>query len=177
MKLYHIGCIIVTIIVMFSCKNESNMAQFIPAPQNIRFPNDLILIDNDYSLPFNGVNAKAKIIVNFDSLVCGPCAVTSLRNWTEIVDTIESFKGDASIVFVFSPSDEDMAPVYEMLKENPLCYPLYFDESHSFAKINKMPKGAFICLVNETDSVLYYGNPLREPFWNEYQNKLDSLLN
>lgn len=176
MKLCHIWCLIVTLLFMFSCKNDANMAQFIPAPKNIQFPDDLLLIDNNYSLPFKGLDSRAKIVVKFDSLVCGPCAVTSLKNWPRIVDAVESYNGEASIIFIFSPSAEDMIPVYGMMKDDPLCYPLYLDESHSFVNNNKMPKGVFVCLVNERDSVLYSGNPLDELFWNEYKNKLDSLL-
>ena len=155
-----------TLLLIISCSHEKQSYS-----NYISFPDDMNLYEYGYK-NYKGVNSKCKLLISYDSLVCGPCAVTKLYTYKDILAYVEQFDNEASVVFILSPKKKDIEIMTLGISSNPIEYPIYYDIKNSFKSMNKLPDGLLICLLDSTNKIVYYGNPFDETIWNHYKDSI-----
>ncbi len=132
----------------------------------------MVLHSFDYRGHFDGIKSNLKIVASYDSIMCGTCSINRLIAWREMIEYVEGTDG-VSLIFVFSPKVGDKEQMLELIENNPVDYPIYFDVENEFAKSNTLPKGLFVCLVDYNDSILFSGNPFHDDRWLLYKQIIE----
>ena len=108
-----------------------------------------------------------KIVVYFDSNGCTPCRI-KLNEWKEFMQKINIVNRDIQFIFIFATKK-----IVELNKEiilNDFSYPIYFDYTNSFEKINKLPREHkyHTFMLNNENKIILVGNPV-------LNNKIEKL--
>lgn len=146
-----------------------NHSKQLSLPSKLFLPESLELYSFDYDGRFDGLDGNLKIIASYDSIMCGVCSVNRLIAWRDMIEFVES-TDDVSLLFIFSPKIEDSEEVLDLIKENPVDYPIFYDVNNNFAHSNDLPRGLFICLLDRNDSIIFSGNPFFGDTWDQYKN-------
>lgn len=157
------------IFILTGCKQST----VVSLPTKIIIPESLELHSFDYQGRFGGKEDKFKLVASYDSLMCGVCSIKRLIAWREMIEYAES-TDDMSIMLIFSPNSEDRSKMIEMIDSNPIDYPIYFDPDNKFAYYNDLPRGLFVCLLDENDSILITGNPFIDDRWDTYKTVISN---
>ena len=174
---------IVTILLFISCNNNrvlvKDVEKFID--QQIILPFDWNAVLKGKDVILNGfVDVPIKLVVWYDSLVCGSCEVKRMFEWNDITAYADSLNQWFRIVFLFTPKKENVYTVNYSLKAERFGYPVFIDENASFAKQNnRLPKNRQLhsFLLDKNNRVVMVGNPLRNPMlWNLYKSTIQKMI-
>lgn len=105
-----------------------------------------------------------KLVIYTDSAECSSCALNSMYEWTDILDSLQNHYPFAQAVFIFCPqTDKRKQFKVKMLHRN-FIYPIYLDTCNAFLRANPhIPSNPLLhsFLLDENDSVILVGNPVR----------------
>ena len=169
--LFSISWLLMLWLCCLSCSRKNTQSNYSLNVNSIVFPTDMHLYDYDYD-NFKGLDSKCKLVISFDSLVCGTCSINRLIAYKDIVEYIESYKTKASVIFIFSPKIEQKEEMISMISFNPIDYPIYLDVNNSFSSLNKIPKGFFACLLDSNNNIVFHGDPFEK---NNKSHYFDSI--
>lgn len=112
----------------------------------------------------DGENMPYKLVIYTDSVECSSCALNSMYEWTDILDSLQNHYPFAQAVFIFCPqTDKRKQFKVKMLHRN-FIYPIYLDTCNAFLRTNPhIPSNPLLhsFLLDEKDSVILVGNPVR----------------
>ena len=168
----YIRVVLFLVLFVISCKEVSKSPVVEISPQ-LCFPESVELKRYDYKLPFNGIESEYKILVSYDSLMCGSCSVNRLSMWNEMLKYAEDHSDLLSVIILFSPKESEKKKVSVMLDTDPVSYPTYFDVDNDFYKLNSLPRGIFTCLLDSNNNVLFVGHASDNELLNNYKNLLN----
>lgn len=176
-KVLLISCCILLFFISCSSKSETNDS--ILVEQEIVFHDHLQLFNEQvYNRPFGGISSPQKMLVYIDSLICGPCFLNRISNWTKMIDFAEEYSESTSLIMIVAPKNEDSLDVRDFLSSNPLDYPLFMDNNGSFQRQNNLPRGLFVCLLDSTNKVSLMGSPIsNETLWEQYKDSIKTNHN
>jgi len=170
------------VLLLCSCSNN-NIVKDIEQlmDQQITLSSDWNTIWKGKDVVLNGfIEAPIKMMVWYDSLVCGACEVNKMHRWYNIVDYADSLSQWFSIIFLFSPTKESMSRLSMSLKAEKFDYPIFIDQNASFAKQNsKIPKNQNLhsFLLDKDNKVVLIGNPLNNPsLWRLYKRNIQNMI-
>lgn len=148
-------------------------AKTINLTTNVVFPSSLNLFSYGYS-DYEGVDDDYKLLIVYDSLVCSNCVINRLVIWKDILEYADS-TDNLSVVMIFSPAQKEKTVVEKELRDNPIGYPIYLDEQNDFIKENNIGKGFSVCLLDNYNNVVLYGNPINnDELWNKYKDIINN---
>ena len=167
--------------ILCSCTNKrwiKDVEQFMG--QQITVSSDLSAIWNSRDTVIaDFTQLPIKLIVWYDSLICGSCEISKMYVWDEITTYADSLAQWFSIVFLFSPKKEDLRKVNISLKTGKFDYPVFIDHNATFAKQNKLPKNRRLhtFLLDKNNNVVLIGSPLYNPsLWTLYQRTIQTMM-
>lgn len=108
-------------------------------------------------------NWAYKLVIYTDSASCSSCALKRLPDWLPLVDSLSS---KIDILFIFSPTKDNLEKLKETLLLENITYPIYIDTCSAFIRANPhIPSNNLMhtFLLNEEDSVVLVGNPQSNP--------------
>jgi len=124
--------------------------------------------------------APVKLVVWYDSLLCGSCEVVNISAWSSIVTEADSLLPHFKIVYLFTPKRDDFRSVNIALKADKLDYPVFIDQRGGFVKQNpKLPKNRRLhtFLLDRNNKVVMMGSPLHNPFlWDLYKKTIRQMI-
>lgn len=110
-----------------------------------------------------------------DSNECASCTITSLYDYIEYIT--KGRKEKLGFYFIFSPKSKDLVKVRNKILHSNIKYPVYIDAGNFFEKENRhIPHESMFhhFLINQHDSVVLVGNPVKKP---KINNLLNNILN
>lgn len=168
----YIRVLISSVFFLVCCKG-SVKESYPEISTQLSFPETLELKLNDYSLPFGGLDSKYKILISYDSLMCGTCSVKRLTMWNDVLKYAEDHSDSLSVVFLFSPKESEKESVSVLLDTDPVSYPAFLDVNNDFYRLNSLPKGIFSCLLDNDNNVLLVGHASNDELLNDYNKVLN----
>ena len=132
------------------------------------------LYDYNYE-GYMGLDSKCKMVISFDSLVCGTCSINRLIAYKDVIEYVEKYKTKASVIFIFAPKKEKKEEMMSLISYNPIDYPIYLDVNNSFTALNEIPKGFFSCLLDSNNNIVLHGDPFEQDKKNQYLEAIDAL--
>lgn len=145
--------------------------------KKINFTDNIVKYSYEYDKYYGGINSEYKLLISYDSLMCGLCSINRLSIWNDVLEYAENNNDYFSVIIIFSPKQNESDLILHEIKRNPIDYPLYFDENNTFSKSNRLPKGLFVCLLDSNNSVILYGNPLLNDNYSRYQQYFEEKSN
>lgn len=164
------------VLILAGCKNQKKqmakeLAGFVGS--EILIPNNMrvLLEGRDTLMEDDLLKAEMKIVVYNDTTGCSSCKISHLNEWNEMLDFTRKFDGKVSVVYVFSPSPNNVREVIIALKTYGFTYPVFLDETNAFKVQNAcIPAGAtyHTFLLDRENRVVLVGDPT----WNENLSEL-----
>ncbi|MBR3936712.1 MAG: hypothetical protein IKJ66_02125 [Bacteroidaceae bacterium] len=175
-KKYYIIVLFVVVIVIVI--GSITMRQKTSSPvDHFYLPDDLFVMTFDYDKEFGGLEDELRLVVYLDSIHCSTCLINRMNTWLKVVEYIEEYNDKVSLIMVFSPPPRLIDNFMYELSHNPLDYPLFVDTGYHIQPLNEECINrfhSFIGLINKSDSVLVWGNPLIDKdVWNKYKITID----
>lgn len=155
------------------CCKGTEKESYTEMSTQLSFPESLELKLNNYSSQFGGLDSRYKILISYDSLMCGTCSVKRLTMWNDLLKYAEDHSDSLSVVFLFSPKESEKESVSRMLDADPVSYPSFFDVQNDFYRLNSLPRGIFTCLLDNDNNVLSVGHPSSDELLNDYRKVLN----
>lgn len=167
-----IGVIVISALFLVCCKGANKESNF-NISTHLSFPESVELKLNNYTLPFGGLDSKYKILISYDSLMCGSCSVKRLTMWNDILKYSEDHSDSLAVIILFSPKESEKESVSGLLDTDPVSYPTFFDVNNDFYRLNSLPGGIFTCLLDNDNNVLFVGLASSNELLNDYQKVLN----
>lgn len=155
----------IMIILFTACSTNSIEKDYTKLKsQNINLPQyeTLIIKGKKYSNT-DQLNGKLKLIVFCDSTNCNTCAIEAIYSWEEYIKYAEKLENQLCYYFIFTPRKEDIAKVRTTLAMTDFDYPIVFDSTGTFRRLNPhIPtnKVFHTFLLDGNNHVVMIGNPL-----------------
>jgi len=107
-------------------------------------------------------DSTCRMIIFIDSTECSSCVMKSLHEWNELFYLED--KGKVIFYFIFSPKRGTSQDICSAFHSSGLNHPIYVDTCNVFLRANPhIPSNPIMhsFLLDENDSVLLVGNPVR----------------
>lgn len=164
-------------LLLLSCERQK-MAKELKSlmKETISIPEDLQMI-----LPSGVVldyikSTKSLMILFFDSLSCSSCQLSQMSRYDDLyrlADSTQSFR----VMAIFSPKKSESDNFVQNICNSYFRFPLYWDKSGSFCKMNGfIPEDSRFhsFLIDSTGAILFVGNPMAsEGLWNLLIEKIE----
>lgn len=145
-------CVVITLFICMSCIKE---------PINVvSFPDKLQLLKGDYDGYFEGVESKYRIVNYNDSIGCLECKLIKLKSWRYIIDYLELYSQNISLIMIYTPKNEEKESLENLLLENMIDYPLYIDYQQNFLKTNIGFDSKKTYLLDRDGNIIWVGEPI-----------------
>ena len=153
-----------------------------------RFMGQQIAISTGLNAVWNGrdtvltgfTEVPIKMVIWFNALDCTSCRASRMYEWDDIVVYADSLSQWFSIVYLFTPQEEDLDKVYAALKADKFDYPVFIDQNANFVKQNpQLPKNRKLhnFLLDKNNKVVLVGSPLHNPaLWMLYKNTIKKMM-
>lgn len=178
--IYFILLFIFSLCFNFSCK-KSNIKKEIKkiASISISFPQYTSAIVGG-KLVYKPINVNTnKLLVYYDSSICGTCEITHIEKWEKIIRLSQDHKSFETI-FILEPKSEDLKELKQILLSLSFDGTVYIDKTKEFSSKNpKIPKDNrfHILLLDKNNRVVLVGNPLAsDAMWTLFKSTLDNML-
>lgn len=147
--------------------------------QEIKIPNGLkCAIQSNSANKYDLLNKNIKLVSYIDSIDCESCALGVLWHWTPVIDSMQSV--DIPVIFILHTNKKESVGAY--LKEIKFNYPVFYDKSGMFGKLNKIGKDKkfHTFLLDDENKIraiglLLYNDKLKV-FYNETITKIKSEI-
>lgn len=147
--------------------------------QEIKIPNGLeCAIQSDLTNRYDLLNKNIKLVSYIDSIDCESCALGVLWHWTPVIDSMQAM--DIPVIFILNTNKKESVADY--LKEIKFNYPVFYDKSGMFGKLNKIGKNKkfHTFLLDDKNKIraiglLLYNDKLKA-FHNEIITKIKSEI-
>lgn len=129
--------------------------------KEILFPaHSTFTIQGKDTVDFDFDDAEYKIVTYIDSVGCTSCKL-QLHNWKKLIERVEKLC-DKRVAFVFYFCINAKRDLRSLTKADDFKYPVCFDETDAFNKLNKLPTHVSFqtFLLNNENEVQAIGNPV-----------------
>lgn len=136
----------------------------------------------DTIIPMGTFGAPARMIIYYDSLLCGSCHVNKLWEWSDVVTHSTALRGKFKPIFIFSPAKGKVNEVRVSLRsyQDILDWPVYLDGEGLFpGKNSELPANhnMHTFLLDKNNKPVLVGNPVgNEKLWNLYKDSIRKLI-
>jgi hypothetical protein len=125
--------------------------------------------------------ALAKMVIFYDSTVCGSCKIGQLDQWSSVIGLATVTQHRFEPIFIFAPSAKDRRGVRAALAFLNFEWPVLIDHDQEFIASNpEFPENKLfhIFLLNKNNRVVLIGNPTGKPkLWELYVSTITELIN
>ena len=112
----------------------------------------------------SGLDSDYRFIIYIDSTDCSTCSLKNMYYWENILDSLTKYKSNISVNPIFSPRRTILNRFLNNLQEYNFRFPIYVDTCNAFLRANPhIPSNPLLhsFLLDENDSVILVGNPIR----------------
>lgn len=158
---------------LMSCGQKEKMVLNGMIGRKIHFPETMIDV-NSQQVCESGV----KVLSFVDSNLCTECYLKTLKFWDIILPEIDSL--NCSVLFVFSPVDENLEEFISMIREE--CkFLAKIDVDNEFILKNKFIRGHGVeystVLLDAENQIKLVGNPVYNTrIWSLYKNTIPAMI-
>lgn len=119
-------------------------------------------------------DARLNIVSFVDTASCSPCAMQNLLGWCGFIDSLDTYKGQIGVYFIFATSRAMQERAFEEAPyvAEDIGVPIYVDTLHVFAQTNQLPlsKKTKVFVLDDKGKICLVGNPaenreMEELFW------------
>ena len=122
----------------------------------------------------------ARMIIFYDSTVCGSCKILQIRHWQPLVDLAKFTENKFEPLFIFAPSGKDEVDVKKALIVYTFEWPVFIDRSQKLIASNpELPKNKLLhtFLLDKDNRVVLAGEPMANPeLWGLYVSAIRELI-
>lgn len=132
--------------------------------KEILFPaRSIFTVQGKDTVDFEFRDAEYKIVTYVDSVGCTGCKL-QLHRWKELVAEVDSLSG-GNIPFLFFFHPKDLKELRYLTRRDDFAYPVCFDETDSFNRLNRFPGEMMFqtFLLDRSNRVIALGNPVQNP--------------
>lgn len=159
---------ILIILLLISCGNNTNVKRDYKMlkSQKITIPNDIdieVLVNGKDTVINDFMDSELKVVIYTDSISCNTCSISTIANWTSLLDYAKTFNNQLKYYFIFTPKKNDDYSVRFALKTAHFDYPVILDTKGEFEKLNPhLPENKMMhtFLLDKDNNVIMVGNPL-----------------
>mgnify|MGYP003213882413 FL=1 len=157
---------IITILFIACSTNDMEKDYKRLKSENINLPQyQTFIINGKECSNINRPNGKLKLIVFCDSTSCNSCAIEAIYSWEDYIKYAEKLENQLCYYFIFTPRKKDIANVRTTLDMTDFNYPIVFDSTGFFRKLNPhipMNKMFHTFLIDGNNRIVMVGNPLHD---------------
>ena len=144
----------------------------------IEFPQSLRQVAGRETRSFAVDTGKAHVLVYYDSMACGTCAINKLSEWDYIIDSIADICPAVDFIFLMSPKNNEYKSVLRTTIINN-GYNVVLDAKGGFAALNQqIPQDErfHTLLLDKNGKVLVVGSPLyNDTMWKLYKDVIQDM--
>jgi len=118
-------------------------------------------------------NAKYRLVVFVDSTECSSCSLRSLAEWETYIG--EKAHKNLNLHIILQPKANEYNEIMDIVAESGVKIPVFVDSCYAFTRINPfIPHNTIMhtFLLNQNDSIVLVGNPLRNKKIEELVQKI-----
>lgn len=145
----------------------------------IEFPQSLRQVAGRETRSFSVDAEKAHVLVYYDSMACGTCAINKLSEWDYIIDSMADICPAVDFIFLMSPKNNEYKSVLRTTIINNAGYNVVLDAKGCFAALNpQIPQDErfHTLLLDKNGKVLVVGSPLyNDTMWKLYKDVIQDM--